>query len=298
MDDVKDILVIEDDPRAAGLLEKILTPLGYKVWVADHPKRGLELAETTMLAAAITELRFAGMNGVEVAKAMGKVSPQTSVVVMTPAAFLSAAIEAMEAGAYGYVTKPLNPTEVRIVMQRAVERFSLLASQTEKRQFAELSVKDGLTGVYNRRYFKLCLSQKLSLIKSNTERLSLLMLDLDDFKHYNDTKGHLAGDEVLRSLCKVLKDAMRQGDLVFRYGGEEFLVLLDKTDKTGASLVAERLRTLITLYTPLTASMGVSTFPEDGGDEQALLAKADAALYDAKRSGKNRVCLASLVRMD
>lgn len=292
MDGVLNVLVIEDDPRAAGLLETLLTPLGYKVWVVDHPTRGLGLAETTPFALAMTELRFAGMNGVEVARAMSKVSPETSVVVMTAYAFISSAVEAMEAGAYGYVTKPFNPAEVRIVAQRAVERASLLTTKTEKRQFAEMSVTDGLTGVYNHRYFKMCVSNRLATIKSPTERFSLLLIDLDHFKTYNDTKGHLAGDELLRALCQVLKNAVRQGDLIFRYGGEEFVVLLDPADKKSAAIIAERVRTLVNLYTPSTVSIGVSTFPEDGSDDQALVAKADAALYKAKGVGKNQVCLA------
>lgn len=286
------VLVIEDDQKAAGLLEETLKQAGYKVWMVADPKRGLELAQNMTFAAAVTELRFAGMNGVEVARAMDKVSPETSVVVITAYTFISSAVEAMEAGAYGYVTKPFHPAEVRIVVQRAVERFMLLTSNTEKRQFAELSVKDGLTGVYNHRYFKICLSNKLSVVKPATERFSLLMIDLDDFKQYNDRNGHPAGDQLLQKLCKVLKDCLRQGDLVFRYGGEEFIVLLDRMDKKGASLVAERIRTLVSLYTPVTVSIGVSTFPEDGTEEQELVAKADAALYNAKEHGKNQVCMA------
>lgn len=293
MDEVN-VLVIEDDQEAARFLEQTLKQAGYKVWVADRPERGVELAQSTPFAVALTELRFAGMNGVDVARAMSKISPGTSVVVMTVAAFISSAVEAMEAGAYGYVTKPFNAAEVRIVIQRAAERFALLSSHTEKRQFAELSVTDGLTGAYNYRYFKIYLSNKLSMTKSPTDRFSLMMMDLDDFKQYNDTKGHQAGDALLQSLCKVLKDSLRQGDLVFRYGGEEFMVLLDRTNKKGALIVAERLRTLVNLYTPATVSIGVSTFPEDGSDEQALVAKADTALYQAKGSGKNKVCVAGM----
>lgn len=291
--DQLNVLIIEDDPKAAGALEATLTQVGgYKIWVVDNPKRGLELAQGTTFAVALTELRFAGMNGADVAKAMARVSRETAVVVMTATNFISLAVEAMEAGAYGYITKPFNPAEVRIVVRRAVERFTLLGSQTDKKQFAELSVKDGLTGVYNHRYFKMCLANKLSVVSANTDRFSLLMIDLDDFKKYNDAKGHLAGDELLRKVSKVLKDSLRQGDLVFRYGGEEFVALLDRTEKKGAALVAERIRTLVNLYTPVTVSLGVSSCPEDGAEEEGLIAKADAAMYKAKSNGKNQVCLA------
>ena len=292
MDDLN-VLIIEDDAKAAGALESVLTQVGgYKIWVVENPKRGLELAQGTAFAVALTELRFAGMNGADVARAMTRVSRETAVVVITATSFISFAVEAMEAGAYGYITKPFNPAEVRIVVRRAAERFTLLGSQTDKKQFAELSVKDGLTGIYNHRYFKMCLSNRLSTMKPGAEPFSLLMSDLDDFKKYNDTKGHLAGDELLRKVSKVLKDSLRQGDLVFRYGGEEFVALLDRTDKKGAALVAERVRTLVNLYTPVTVSIGVSSSPEDSIEGEGLIAKADAALYQAKSKGKNQVCLA------
>ncbi|MBI2495220.1 MAG: diguanylate cyclase [Candidatus Omnitrophica bacterium] len=291
MDDVN-VLVIEDDPQASAFLEATLRQMGYKVWVVDDPKRGLEQAQGTAFAAVVTELRFAGMNGAEFAKALARVAPETSVVVMTAYAFISSAVEAMEAGAYGYITKPFNPAEVRVVLQRAVEHASLLSSHTERQQFAELSVKDSLTGVYNRRYFSMFLANKLSTVKAYTERFSILMIDLDNFKQYNDTQGHLAGDELLRTLSKALTEPLRQGDAVFRYGGEEFVALLDRADKKGALVVAERIRILVSLYTPATVSVGVSTFPDDGADGQDLIGKADAALYKAKEAGKNRVCLA------
>lgn len=287
------LLIIEDDSKAAAMLESALTQVGgYKIWVVDNPKRGLELAQSMTFAVVLTELRFAGMNGADVARAMTKTCRETAVIVMTATSFISFAVEAMEAGAYGYITKPLNPAEVRIVTQRAAEHFTLLNSHSEKRQFAELSVKDGLTGVYNHRYFKMCLTNRLASLKSSSERFSLLLLDLDDFKKYNDTKGHLAGDELLRKVSKVVKDSLRGGDMVFRYGGEEFVVLLDRTDKKGAALVAERIRTLVNLYTPATVSIGLSTCPEDGSEDQGLIAKADTALYKAKANGKNQVSIA------
>jgi len=290
MDDAN-ILVVEDDPAAAKLLEDTLKQAGYKVWVVDQPQRGLDLARQTPFAVVVTELRGA-MNGVEVTRAMSRISPETNVVVATASGFIGSAVEAMEAGAYGYLTKPFNAAEVRMVVTRAVERFSLLSASSEKRQYAELSVKDGLTGLFNHRYFKLMLSQKLNLVASDAARFSLLMVDLDNFKRYNDTNGHLAGNELLRKLSQVLTEAVRQGDLVFRYGGEEFVVLLDHTDKPGARLVAQRLLTLVQLYTSATVSIGVSTCPDDGTEPEALVGRADAALYQAKEGGKNQVCVA------
>ena len=286
------ILVIEDNPEAASVLEATLKSIGYQVWVVAEPKEGLGLLRNTPFAVVITELRSAKMNGVEVARAALKISPETNVLVTTFYSFINSAIEAMEAGAYGYITKPLNTSEVRIVVSRAVEKFFLLSSDTEKKYYAELATIDGLTGLYNRRYFKELINLEFGRLKRYASNLSLLMIDIDNFKVYNDTKGHPAGDELLKKVSDVFKSSLRETDIVCRYGGEEFVAMLTQTDKNGAQLVAERLRTQANLYLPTTLSIGVAAYPSDAQDISALIEKADVALYKAKQTGKNKVCLA------
>lgn len=286
------ILIIEDDPKAASALEEALKRLDYKVWVVDNPKQGLELARNTPFAAILTELRSPHMNGIEVTRAMRKLSSEANVVVITAYSFISSAIEAMEAGAYGYITKPFNSSEIRIVLERAVERYFLLSSEVKKDYYVQLSIRDGLTTLYNYRYFKEFLAYEFSRLARQPEKMSALMIDLDNFKEYNDTHGHPAGDELLRKLAKLLKDSVRDIDTVCRYGGEEFVLLLPRTDKKGAEIVANRLLTMANLYLPVTLSIGIATYPDDAQDERGLIDKADQALYNAKQTGKNRSCLA------
>jgi diguanylate cyclase (GGDEF)-like protein len=285
------ILVIEDNPESAATLENTLKDVGYRVRVVAEPKEAMELLRNNSFAVVITELRCAKMNGIEVTKKVLKISPETCVIVMTFYSFINSAIEALEAGAYGYITTPLNTSEIRIVISRAVERYFFSSSDTEKKYYAELAILDGLTGLYNRRYFKELMSMEFSRQKRHTSDLSLLMIDIDDFKGYNDTHGHPAGDELLKKASEVFRKSLRESDIVCRYGGEEFTAMLLQTDKKGAQIVAERLRMQSSLYLPVTISIGVATYPQDAQDSDNLVEKADTLLYKAKQTGKNKVCV-------
>ena len=286
------ILVVEDDPKTARLLESTLQSAGYHVWMAADPNEGLKLLSSNTFPVAITELRSLKMSATQFTREANKVSPGTHVIVVTLYSLINSAIEAMEAGAYGYITKPLNTSEIRIVVERAVERFFLLSTREDKEYFVDLAVRDGLTGLFNRRYFNELIKIEFNRIKRTPSFLSLLMLDIDNFKNYNDTQGHQAGDILLKDAAKVFKNSVRTVDIVCRYGGEEFVVILPYTDKKGAQVIAERLRMQTGLYLPTTVSIGVSTAPEDADEITQLIEKADNALYQAKKSGKNKWCVA------
>ena len=286
------ILIIEDEPETASVIEDTLKGLGYNVSRVQDPRDGIALFSDTEFAAVITETRSAKMNGIEVARAVQRLSPETNVIVLTFYSFISSAIEAMEAGAYGYITKPLNISEIRIVTQRAVERFFLLSDNADKDYYAQLVVLDGLTGLYNRRYFNELMTLEFSKLNRSQDALSLLMIDIDNFKKYNDTNGHPAGDKLLKDAAQVFGSVVRDVDSVCRYGGEEFAVLLPQASKEEAALVAERLRAQVNLYLGATVSIGIGSAPADAQEAQALIDKADAALYQAKQTGKNKFCLA------
>lgn len=285
------VLVIEDKPEDSTLLETTLKTAGYKVWTTASGEEGLKIMRNVPFSVVVTELHMEPTSGIEVISEALKINPDISIVVMTAYTFIELAVEAMEMGAYGYITKPFNMSEIKIVVKRAAERANLLSSKKEKEQLAEMSVKDALTGVYNRRFLKVYLNNKIFMMNRMIEKFSVLMIDLDHFKRYNDTNGHQAGDELLRKGCKLFHESIRKGDMVFRYGGEEFLIFLDNADKESAFVVAERIRNTVSLYLPTSVSIGVGTFPEDAEDLEQLVAKADAALYKAKETGRNKVCL-------
>ncbi|MCX5713621.1 MAG: sensor domain-containing diguanylate cyclase, partial [Candidatus Omnitrophica bacterium] len=160
--------------------------------------------------------------------------------------------------------------------------------------------QDSLTSLWNHGYFQFLLQEELEKAKASKTPLSLVAIDIDDFKVYNDNFGHQAGDKILKDLAGILKGYSRQMDSVCRYGGEEFTIILPQTNKEEAYLIAERLRQTIEKYPftheeimphqRLTVSVGLSTFPEDGTTPAQLLHYSDKTLYQAKRSGKNNTC--------
>ncbi|MFZ2602840.1 MAG: diguanylate cyclase [Candidatus Omnitrophota bacterium] len=286
------VLIIEDKAEDMAFLESTLKEAGYKVWTVSGGEEGIEVLKNIPFSVVVTELHMQGSVCIEIIKEALKISPDISVVVITAYTFINLAVEAMELGAYGYITKPFNVPEIKIIVKRAAEKSILLSSKKEKDQYAEMSVKDGLTGAYNRRFLKIYLDNKIFMMNRLIEQFSVLMIDLDHFKKYNDDNGHQAGDEVLCKACKLFAaSVLRKGDIVFRYGGEEFLVFLDNADKKSAFVVGERVRNTVNLYLPVTVSIGIGSFPEDGKDLDELIAKSDAALYKAKEGGRNKVCV-------
>ncbi len=214
---------------------------------------------------------------------------------------------------HGFIVIPLL-SEKRIVAMLTVD--NLLESDLEKfiilaAQFAleikkvllyetveELAITDGLTGLFVRRYFLERLNEELYRSKRYQFKFAFLMLDIDDFKNCNDTYGHLVGDVVLKEIGRLVKDSVREIDLVSRYGGEELAVVLPESSREGAKLVAERIRKRIaenvfTAYdekVEVTVSVGLAIYPEDADDAKGIIEKSDAALYVAKKAGKNIVC--------
>ena len=166
-------------------------------------------------------------------------------------------------------------------------------------QVQEMANSDGLTKLYNKRFFLTRLSDEILRAEAGHYPVSVFIFDLDHFKHYNDSQGHQAGDEVLKITGQILRDMVRPDDTPARYGGEEFIVILPQTPKDGGMVVAERIRSRVAEYAypnresqPLkvvSLSGGVATFPDDGRSGTDLIASADAALYRAKQAGRNRV---------
>jgi diguanylate cyclase (GGDEF)-like protein len=169
-------------------------------------------------------------------------------------------------------------------------------------KMATLAITDGLTGLYTHRYFQERLVEEIRWAERYSKHLSLLMLDTDHFKEYNDALGHPEGDKLLVDIATLLRSYTRESDLICRYGGDEFSLVLRETGKEEAVKIAERIRHAFSLRfnrdnIKITASIGVATFPEDGKIKSDLIAQADAALYRSKADGRNRVTAASPVKI-
>jgi diguanylate cyclase (GGDEF)-like protein len=175
----------------------------------------------------------------------------------------------------------------------AIER-SILYDQTENLQ--KLSITDHLTGIYNRRYLNRRLIEEITRYNRYRHPFSFMMLDMDKFKEYNDTFGHIAGDDLLRNLAKIMEKSLRTVDIAARFGGDEFVAIFPQTPKVDAIQITNRLKEKIdqamseqNIETPLSVSMGLATFPDDASSIMELIEKTDQALYLAKKGGGNRV---------
>ena len=297
------ILVVDDEEDIRMLFKEILTLPGYNVWTASSGLEAINMMKDICFSIVITDIRMPGMDGVEVTRKFKEVNSDTTVIAITGHASIQSALALLEAGAYDYITKPFNIDEVRIIVRRAAERYRLLSEVKEKDIYKQLAILDGLTEVYNRRYFNQILPRELERAKRYKNPLSFLMVDIDYFKKFNDTQGHLAGDWALKKASQAIIGSIRIPDMVFRYGGEEFAVVLPETYKPDAIAVAERIRanvsstrfldSKIMLTQHLTVSIGACTFPVDAQNFQEIIETADKHLYSAKRLGRNRVCFSS-----
>jgi diguanylate cyclase (GGDEF)-like protein len=227
----------------------------------------------------------------------------TPVIMLTGREDRELKIKGLEEGASDYVTKPFDSGELiaRVKVQLKIKN---LQDELKKSNdlLRELSNTDPLTRLYNRRYLNQTLQSEMLRAKRYQESLTLVILDIDNFKSINDTYGHQNGDIILMGIAETVRKGRRCYDIAARYGGEEFIIVLPGTSLEGGVTVAERVRRdveVMSFTSPMdrlsvTVSLGVSSFPSEGiEDEDALVRRADEALYKAKQNGRNRIELFS-----
>jgi two-component system cell cycle response regulator len=223
---------------------------------------------------------------------------QVPVLLITDADETPQVVRALDLGVNDYIIRPIDPNELRarvrtqLRRKRYQERLRNMVSSA-----VELAISDPLTGLYNRRYLDAHLRSTVARAEATSKPVCVLVFDIDHFKEVNDTYGHDAGDDVLREFAERLRRGVRNIDLVSRYGGEEFLLVMPETDAEFAGAVAERLRSDVEKVAfqtrsgtfPVTVSIGIAEWQGASDTAEALIKRADTALYSAKRSGRNRV---------
>ncbi len=308
------------------------------ITLAKNAQEALDLIEDLEsdgeeVAVIIADQIMPGMKGVELLEEVHKRSPQTVKILLTGQAGLDAVVYAInKAGLDQYIPKPWDEPDLRLTIQNLLHRFRLekerkglldelreknaeLATlntsleqkvaertrelETLNTRLSELAITDGLTGIYNHRHFGERLALEVERSGRNNLPLSVLMIDVDHFKKYNDSHGHLAGDNALRAVSRILQQSRRANDLVARYGGEEFAILLLDIGKEAAREVAERISAQVAAFPfehgdtqplgKLTVSVGIATCPDDGTDPAVVLDAADRAMFAAKAAGRNTV---------
>ncbi len=298
------VLIIDDSPvvrENVATVAREIPEVGY-VDEASDGFEALQVLRGELPDLIVCDLEMPRCGGLQFLRLRSQIDRlgHIPVLILTSHDGPAQRIELFDAGASDFVQKPWVPQELaarlRVHLRAKMQRDELAKTNA---RLEEMTCRDALTGVHNRRHFDLSLSTELAKVDRMVLPLSLVMVDIDHFKRVNDELGHPEGDAVLRSTAGLLQRSVRATDVVSRYGGEEFVVLLPGTAALGARLLAERLRGRMASFPffvgddarRLTASFGVATVVPGAErvDAALLIRRADNALYEAKRAGRNRV---------
>ena len=307
------ILVADDELSIRSLVGELLQDEGHNVTLAEDGEDALLKFQESWHEIVFSDIRMPGMSGIELLAEVKQINENTQFIIMTSHASVDNSIAALKKGAFDYILKPFDDLDVVVdAARRAMANLSAIRQQeyllnTLSRQndelgtlnikFRELAIRDGLTGLFNHRHAQDRLAEEFDRAEQFGRDLSVIFMDLDNFKFFNDTHGHLAGDEILKLLCKLMSDEIRDSDVLARWGGEEFIIICPETNKDKACVLAERIRTKVMEHAfphaseqPLgvmSVSVGVTTKTDDINDVEALVKRADDGAYHAKGNGRN-----------
>ncbi len=284
------IILVDDDLNITRMIESILGKAGFLVKSIHRPEAALEAIDMFQPDLVLLDIDMPNTNGLELCRSLRhqKRFQTLPIVFVTSRSESVDKVEGLGAGADDYLTKPIDPDELVARCRARIDRDCIVK---------ELNRRDALTGLYNRQYFYEQLQVRLTEARRYAGRLSVGMLDVDNFKKVNDTYGHPTGDRVLQELASLLTKELRQSDLTARYGGEEFVILFPGLEPSRANMVLDRLLDTF-MKIPLqhsgkiftvSFSGGVAGYPHDAQSSEDLIARADEALYRAKQRGKKQI---------
>ena len=285
------ILLVDDDPSILEILTDLMAIFGHDYVTARDGVEAIEKLKHNSFHIVLTDMMMPNMDGMELLKHINANYPSIKVIVVTGYDRTFTYTDVIRAGASDFVSKPFNTDELEAKINRIVREIELLS------QLELLSISDGLTGLYNRRYFDSKIFEEARRANRQNHYLFLAVIDVDNLKEMNDKYGHLAGDKLLKSVGDIIKHCIRENvDWPFRYGGDEFCVILTQVSREQAITTSERfIQSFSEKKLPLTGlSIGLAQFNRSKDvkwteDIKDLIKRADAALYKAKHTGRNRV---------
>ncbi|MHB1252626.1 MAG: GGDEF domain-containing response regulator [Candidatus Humimicrobiaceae bacterium] len=290
------ILIVDDTPKNIQLLGSVLREENYKIAIANNGAQAVSIASQIRPDLILLDVMMPGLNGFETCQKIKEIEEikKIPIIFLTAKSEIEEIVNGFKVGAVDYITKPFNIYELKARVKTHIElKISKDLLEESNIKLEKLSITDGLTGLYNHRYIVDLTSRLIEEAKRYKQILSVSMIDIDNFKSINDTYGHPFGNEVLIKLASTFEEKVRKTDYAGRYGGEEFLIVLEHTDISGAIDVIERIRSSVENLKwqkkdlKITISSGV--FQRTDEDTSLLISKADQLLLKAKKNGKNRV---------
>ena len=291
------ILIVDDEEGIRLSMQEFVTVSGFKTYTAASAEEALALLDERHVDVVITDIMLPGMDGLELTDVIKK-DYNIDVIVLTGYSGDYSYEEAISKGASDLVFKPIRFEELLLRLKRVLKERKLTNERLQMlEKLKKLSITDALTNLYNSRHFYNQLKSEVDRSTRYNHPLTMLILDIDHFKDYNDCYGHLEGDKVLMRLGQVIKLLLRKMDSAYRYGGEEFTVILPETDSEEALTVAQRIRKAIKeiVFNPesgkntfITISIGMTAYsPSEELTE--FIQRADKALYGSKEGGRDQV---------
>lgn len=291
------ILIVDDEVGVRDSMQEFIEMAGFKPAIASSAEEAIELIQSNSIQVVITDIMLPGMGGLELTRLIKK-KYDSDVIVMTGYSGDYSYEEAINMGASDFVIKPVRLEELLLRLKRVLKERDLTQERVRMmKKLQKLAITDGLTKLHNSRSFYSQIEVEVDRFNRYKHPLSLLLLDIDHFKHYNDAFGHLEGDKVLVRISQIIRSCLRKLDTAYRYGGEEFTVILPETTSEEARNVAERIRKAVKAekFDPetenditITISIGVTQYsPEE--ELSAFIQRADKAMYSSKQNGRNKV---------
>lgn len=294
----ENILIVDDDKTIRELMRDFLETAGFRAAAVTKAQEALDYLNKTSVDVVVTDIIMENISGLELTRIIKK-DFHADVIVITGYTSRFSYEDAVSKGASDFIFKPFKMEELLLRIKRVLRERQLSRERDEMiDQLKKLAITDGLTQLYNSRHFYTQLQKEIERFNRYNRPLSLLLMDIDNFKRYNDDFGHLAGDNVLLRLGGVIKTCLRTMDTGYRYGGEEFTVLLPETSAEEAFVVAERIQATMQMEkfqcggasVTITLSIGVTEY-NPGEETKEFVKRADEAMYLSKKKGRNAISI-------